>query len=223
MAIRANRAQERPRSPRVPLVGGALFILAAVVASGWLGLQLLHPGQQRTVDRSSPVVLQAIDNVSTFKAATGNFQVVVDLEKDFKMVPAFIAGKRSIMVAQGSVDAEVDLSHLSESAVHVSDDRRSVDITLPAAQLSATHLDNGKTYVAERQRGLLNRVGEAFSSNPGDDQALLQAADAKLRQAADNTALRQRAEDNTRAMLTQLMTSLGFRHINVHFDAPVQP
>jgi hypothetical protein len=221
--LMAQRAQKRPSSGRFSFIVAGMFGLTALLTVGWLGMNLLEPGKQTTVDRSGPAVLQAIEDLSTYKASTGNFQVIVDLEKDVKMVPSFIAGQRTLMVANGSVDGEVDLSHLGPEAVKISDDRRSVDITLPAAQLSATHLDNSQTYVAERQRGLVDRIGQALSSNPGDDRALLQAADAKLLEAAHNTELLRRAEDNTRVMLTQLMTSLGFEQVSVHFENPAQP
>jgi hypothetical protein len=218
-----RRARNVPSRALSSLVAIVVVGLLVVGSSGWLAFRLLQPGQQRTIDRSSPTVLHAIQDLSEYKAATGNFQVLVDLEKDVKLVPSMIAGERSLMVAEGSVDAEVDFSKLGADAVHVSPDRRSVDITLPAAELSATHLDHDRTYVAERQRGLLNRIGEAFSSNPGDDQQLLQAADQKLRAAAQGTELRQRAEDNTRSMLTGLLTSLGFEHVSVTFQARPQP
>jgi hypothetical protein len=204
-------------------VVAALVGTVAVLLIGWLAYSLLEPGRQDHTDRSSPVVLQAIADLSTYKAATGNFQVVVDSEKDVNMVPSFLAGERTLMVASGKVDAEVDFSGLATDAVKISPDRTSVEITLPHAQLSEAQLDNSHTYVAERQRGLVNRLGEALSSDPGDDHELLQQAQQQLRQAADGTELRQRAEDNTRGMLTSLMGSLGFKQVNVHFaDSPSQ-
>jgi hypothetical protein len=221
--VMQRRARNLPSRAIGSLLAVAVIGMLVVGSSGWLAFRLLNPGQQRTVDRSSPTVLQAIHDLSAYKAASGNFQVLVDLEKDVKLLPSAIAGERSLMVAQGSVDAEVDFSQLGADAVHVSPDRRSVAITLPAAQLSATHLDHDRTYVAERQRGLLNRIGEAISSNPGDDQQLLQAADQKLQAAAQGTELRQKAEDNTRSMLTGLLNSLGYEHVTVTFQAPPRP
>ena len=218
-----RRDSNRPASGRLSVAVVAFVGLAVVACSGWLALQLLQPGRQRTIDRSGPTVLQAIQDLSSYKAASGNFQVLVDLEKDVKLVPSVIAGERSLMVAQGSVDAEVDFSRLGPDAVHVSGDRRSVELTLPPAQLSQTHLDHDHTYVAERQRGLVDRIGQALSSNPGDDRELLQAADQKLRAAAEGTELRQKAEDNTRAMLSELLGSLGFEHVTVRFTPPTQP
>ena len=220
MASTVTRARS---SGRLSVVIAALIGVAAVVVGGSLAYRLFEPGQTEEVDRTGPVVLQAIQDLSTYKAATGNFQVLVDVEKDVNWVPSFVAGKRTLMVANGQVDAEVDFSALGAEAVRMSPDRRSVEVVLPAANLSAAQLDTENTYVAERQRGLLNRVGEALSSNPGDDQALFEAAERKLFDAAGSTDLRQRAEDNTRNMLTQLLTSLGFEQVTVSFEAPSAP
>src|SRR5690242_9303303 len=41
-----------------------------------------RPLAESTVDRSGPVVLKSIQDLARFQAATGTFQVVVDLEKD---------------------------------------------------------------------------------------------------------------------------------------------
>jgi hypothetical protein len=106
--------------------------------------------------------------------------------------------------------------------VTVSGDRRAVEIRLPRAQLARAELDNSQTYVAERQRGLVDRIGEALSSSPGDDHELLARAERQLHDAAAGTQLRERAEDNTRTMLTSLLGSLGFETVTVHFQDAVQ-
>jgi hypothetical protein len=213
---------ERTGARRFPVVVAALLGTVGVLLVGWLASSLLEPGRQDQTDRSTPVVLEAMADLSAYKAATGSFQVVVDREKDVNMVPSFLAGERTLMVATGQVDAEVDFSSLGPDAVKVSEDRTSVEIVLPHAQLSPAQLDNSRTYVAERQRGLVDRIGEALSSSPGDDQELLQQAEEELQRAAAGTELRQRAEDNTTSMLTSLLGSLGFEQVTVRFRDAVE-
>jgi hypothetical protein len=213
-----------PMSPvrRLRIVVAALVGTVGVLLVCWLAYSLLEPGRQDDTQRSMPVILQAMQDLSAYKAATGNFQVVVDSEKDVNMVPSFLAGERTLMVATGNVDAEVDFSGLEGDAVKMSPDRSAVEITLPHAQLTRAQLDNSKTYVAERQRGLMDRLGEAFSTNPGDDHELLQQAEEQLQQAAAGTELRQRAEDNTTTMLSSLLGSLGFEHVTVRYQDAVE-
>ena len=79
-------------------------------------------------------MLKSIRNLSDFRAATGHFEVIVDVEKDTRFVPDKLKGERILFVAVGDVDAGVDFSGLKDDAVVVSDDRRSVTLELPPAR-----------------------------------------------------------------------------------------
>src|SRR4051794_6733374 len=75
-------------------LAAALFVILLLVVAGRLAWSWFNPFGERTVDRSGPVLLQSIQNMSRFEAATGNFQVVVDLEKDAAFLPDAIKGSR---------------------------------------------------------------------------------------------------------------------------------
>ena len=206
--------------------GGLLLVLAAVgLAAIFLLLGnvfgFLDFGE-KTIDRSQPPLLTSLTDLAEYRAASANFQVVVDLEKDTKYLPDFIKGQRVIMVAAGNVDAAVDFSALREENVEVSADRRTVRITLPAPKLTDVRLDNDKTYVADRQRGLADRIGGVFG-NPANDQFLYQAAEDKLAEAAKSSTVLDLAKTNTRAMLTSLLKSLGFENVTITFVEPATP
>ncbi len=177
---------------------------------------------ERTIDRSQPPLLVSLTDLAEYRAASANFEVIVDLEKDTKYLPDFVKGQRVIMVAAGNVDASVDFSTLKDENVQVSPDRRSVTITLPAPRLTAVRLDNDKTYVADRQRGIADRIAGVFG-NPANDQGLYRAAEQKLADAAAASTVLELAETNTRSMLTSLLTSLGFENITVTFLEPANP
>ena len=218
-----HTTQVRERSLR----GGGLLLLLAAVGLAALFLLagnvfgFLNFGE-RTIDRSQPPLLISLTDLSEYRAASANFQVVVDLEKDTKYLPDFIKGQRVIMVAAGNVDASIDFSRLRDESVEVSADRQTVRITLPAPKLSAVRLDNDKTYVADRQRGLADRVAGVFG-NPANDQFLYQAAETKLAEAAKASQILELAKTNTRAMLTSLLHSLGFTNVTVTFLEPANP
>lgn len=199
------------------LAGGA--VLAFVLLAG-VSLSVFDFGRSETRYRESPAVLQSLRDLSRYHAASGDYQIIVDVEEDVRFVPSFVAGERTMMVATGSVDAAVDFSGLGPAAVEVSEDRTTVSITLPAPELTEAHIDNEHTYVAERQRGLFDRVGEFLSSNPGDDAQLYVHAEAQLAEAAAQSELLVRAKANTRAMLTSLLEALGFESVTIRFDAP---
>ena len=207
---------------RLLLVVLALSILAIVL---WVAARppVLNPFADRTVDRSPPALLQAISDLSVYKAATGDFQTIVDIEKDSPLLPPAIKGERTVFVAVGNVDAEVDFSTIDKDAIKVSDDGHSATITLPRPTLGPAHLDTARSHIASRERGLLDRIGSALGENPDADRELYLAAEARIAEAATQSDLVARAETNTRAMLTGMLKGLGYDRVTVTFvDPPVQ-
>jgi len=208
----------RPLLPRLLLA--AVVVVALILALPAL-IPALNPFKEKTKDRSQPVLLKSLEDLSEYRAASANMQVVVDVEQDTELIPSFIRGERTLFVAAGDVDAAVDFSRLSGNAVRVSDDRRSVAITLPAPHLTEPRLDPDRTRVYDRDRGLVDRIEDAFSDRPGDEQPLYQLAERKLIEAARaNPDLLPTAERNTRSMLVGMMRGLGFERVTVTFARP---
>jgi len=141
----------------------------------------------------------------------------VDVEKDVKYVPAFLAGERVFFVGVGSVEATVDFSTLDDSAIQISEDRTGVVVTLPRATLQPAVVDPARSHVADRDRGVFDRVAGMFSDNPTGETDLYEIAGAKIADAAAASELATRAEDNTRTMLTGMLESLGFERVVVRF------
>ncbi|MEV4012985.1 DUF4230 domain-containing protein [Nonomuraea angiospora] len=201
----------------------AAFLVLAVllVVGGRLAWTWLNPLGEQVIDRSQPVLLQSIKDLSRFEAATGNFQVVVDLEKDANFLPDAIKGTRTLFVGAGGVDAYVDFGGLAGDAVTVSEDRTQATVRLPRSQLEKPNLDNSRSYVFAQQRGLFDRVQDFLSGSPGDQRELYLLAEKKITEAAVASDLRARADTNTKAMMTGLLKSLGFTRVTVKFtDEP---
>jgi hypothetical protein len=199
----------------VAVLAGLFFLLGrADLLPG-----LPNPFAEKTNDRSGPVVLKSIQDMSRFEGASGNFQVVVDLEKDATFLPDSVRGRRTLYVGAGSVDAYVDFGKIGKDAVKVSGDRTSATVRLPHAQLERTSLDPKRSYVVAQQRGFLDRLGDFFSSNPDNQQQLNELAAQKIQDAAKAGELGKRAEANTRTMLERLLTSLGFTTVTVEFSS----
>jgi hypothetical protein len=215
----------RRRRSRVRLVAGLVLALVLVVAvAGLSGLRLWpsfpNPFATRQVDRSQPVLLKAIEDLAVYKAASGSFQVVVDLEESTRGIPLLIKGQRTLFVAGGTVDAEVDFSGLKEGAIRVSPDGQRVEITLPRARLTPARVDPDQSRVFARERGLLDRLGSVLSDNPTSERELYRLAQAKMEAAAAESDLVAVAERNTRAMLESMLRSLGYREVIVTFRDP---
>jgi hypothetical protein len=196
--------------------------IVALVALLLLALPSLNPFREETRDRSQPALLRSLENLSEYRAASANLQVVVDVERDTPLLPDFIKGERTLFVAAGTVDAAVDFGGLGRDAVQVSDDRRTVTVTLPPAHLTPARLDPARSRIYDRDRGVLDRIGDALSDDGGaDQQDLYRLAAGKLRAAAaqDPDVLRT-AERNTRTMLTGMLRGLGFERITIRFERP---
>jgi len=202
------------------VVVAGLVVLGVLAGAGRLGgllPSLPNPFGTKTVDRTQPALLKSLEDLSTYHAASANLQVIVDTEKDARFLPSIIKGERTVFVAAGSVDATVDFSQLDERSIQVSADRHSATIVLPEPAVSEAVVDPEQSRVATRSRGLLDRIGSVFSDSPTSDRPLYLAAQAKMGQAATESDLRKRAEQNTSQMLEGMLRGLGFTSVTVRF------
>ena len=209
--------------PRMPRVGGivaaivAVLVLILVLSAVHLLPQLRNPFAETTTVRSQPVILKSITNLSRYEAASGSFQVVVDLTKRSSLIPSFLEGSETLFIGQGTDIAFVDFATLKNGAIAVSKDRTSVTVTLPKPQLEPAVLNVSQSYVYAEQQGLFNRIGNFFSGNPNSQQQVYQIAQQKIETAAKQSPLLADAQKNTEGMLTGMLTSLGFQHVTVTF------
>ncbi len=208
---------------RLPGWAKALVALVAVLAVLFAGIRLsLLPGLRDVLgtasrDRTGPALLKSLRDVSRYDAASGTFQVVVDLEKDAKYLPDALHGTRTLYVGAGTVDAYVDLGGLDERDVRVDGSRTSATLRLPHARLGTPALDPDRSYAVSKQRGLLDRLGDLFSDNPDSEQAVQKLAVRHIARAAQDSGLTARAESNTTDMLRGLLRSLGFTEVRVTY------
>ncbi|MEV8089424.1 DUF4230 domain-containing protein [Streptomyces nigra] len=208
------------RTPGWAKATGAVVLVLAVFFAG-IRLSVL-PGLKdlfgtETRDRSGPALLQSIQDMSRYDAASGNFQIVVDLEKDTKYLPDAVRGTRTLYVGAGTVDAYVDLGKVGEDDVTVDEDRTTATLRLPHAVLGTPALDPDRSYAVSKQRGLLDRLGDLFSDNPNGEQAVQKLAVRHIGDAAKKSGLTARAEKNTTDMLRGLLRSLGFEEVKVTY------
>jgi hypothetical protein len=208
------------RRPRVRTWVGALLLVLLALAAGIKLSGVPGPGDwfgTDTHDRSGPALLESVQDISRYDAATGNFQVVVDLEKDTRFLPDAIRGTRTLYVGAGTVDAYVDLGKVGGKDVTVNEDRTEATLRLPRAELGRPALDPERSYAVSKQRGVLDRLGDVFSDNPNSEQAVQKLAVEHIGDAAKESELTERAEENTTGMLEGLLHSLGFEKVTVTY------
>jgi hypothetical protein len=196
----------------IAVCAGLLLVLAAV----HLLPQLRNPFHTTTTVRSQPPLLKSITSLSRYEAASGTFQVVVELSKHTSFLPSFLAGSQTLFVGDGSVIAYIEFGGLKGSAIKVAPGH-AVTITLPKARLEPAVLNVNQSYVFAEQQGLINKVSDFFSGNPNSQQDVYVLAQQKIQYAARSSPLLADAQRNTTAMLDSMLASLGYKHVTVDY------
>ena len=191
-------------------------VLLLVLAAVHLLPQLRNPFHTTTTVRSQPPLLKSITSLSRYEAASGTFQVVVELSKHTSFLPSFLAGSQTLFVGDGSVIAYIDFGGLKGGAIKVAPGH-AVTITLPKARLEPAVLNVNQSYVFAEQQGLINKVSDFFSGNPNSQQDVYVLAQQKIQYAARSSPLLADAQRNTTAMLDSMLASLGYKHVTVDY------
>jgi Protein of unknown function (DUF4230) len=214
------------RIPGSGWTGRLAALAAAVVAVAvlLLALSVVHvlpklrnPFVTTTTERNGPVLLKSITALSRYEAASGSFQVVVDLTKKTSFLPSFLAGSQTLFIGEGTDIAFVDFSQLKGPAIQAAPSRSTVTITLPKPQLEPAMLNTRQSYVFAQQSGLVDRVNSFFGGNPNSQQAVYIDAQRQIQGAARRSMLLADAQANTSAMLTGMLGALGYQHITIRF------
>lgn len=216
------RDEGRGAAAMLAAAGVVVAVLAGVALVGnWRGWlpELGNPFESQVTDRSQPALLRSVRNLSRFVAASGDFQVVIDVERNRRFIPDVLVGERTLFVAAGTVEAYVEFAGLAEDAIEVGPDGEAVTVTLPEPQLAPPNLDHDRSYLFAQERGVANRISDFFRTNPEQQQQVLRLAEQRIAEAAQDSELRARAAENTQRMLEGMLTSLGFEQVTVTFVA----
>lgn len=198
----------------------AVLVVALPLSARLFGLVGTLPWESERTESSQPALLESLEDLSSYHAARGNYQVVVSIEEGLSFAPGFLAGEERTLLAAGTVDATVDFAGLSEDAIEVVDDD-TVVVSLPAPRLEDAQVDPSRSQLVEHERGLVNRiVGAVADPTSISEQDLYLLAGDELDAAAQEARLQERAEENTRAMLEGLLGQLGYEDVTVRFEQP---
>ena len=122
-------------------------------------------------------------------------------------------GDRVIFVAHGDVIAGVDLGKLAASDVVVLPDGKAF-VTLPAPEIFVTNIDNDKSYVVDRDTGLLTK------GNVDLETEARREAQAEIEAAAVEAGIIQQAQKNSEAYIRQLLALLGYTDVTFIHATP---
>ena len=232
---RYNQDMANPNSPKAilwvvifVLVAAALWFLVASVnnsvnqalaplrqTNGQLGTQvaeLLHPTP--TILPDPVTIVHEVRTLARLETIQYSVEKVITAQENQGLFgPLF--GDRLLFVAHGTVIAGIDLQKMDDGSMSVQGGV--LNVTLPPAEIFVATLDNQKSYVYDRQTGLLTH---------GDinlETAARQAAEEQIRQAALDDGILAQAQLNAQTYLTGFLRNLGFPDVAFGGPAAVQP
>lgn len=177
-------------------IGSLLVIIACVIIYHSLFSPRLSPD----------AVVTQLHNLNRWETASYSIEKVIDKGSSQNKFSQILFGNRILLVAYGDVIAGFDLSTISPSSIQVMGS--SITITLPPAQILSASLDEKKTYVYDREQGLL------APDNNLESQARLSAQN-EIRSAACTNGIISKAAINGRTELTNILKGIGFSSIQI--------
>jgi hypothetical protein len=165
--------------------------------------QILHP---TPTIRPDPVAIvrevRALARLETIQYTVERVIIAESGQGPF----GFLFGDRLLLVAHGYVIAGVDLGRLLPSDIDF-DDAGRIYVTLPEPEVFVATLDNDKSYVYDRDTGLLTR------GNLQLEAEARRAAEAAIRQTALEDGILEQARANAESYLFGLLRSLGYADV----------
>lgn len=121
----------------------------------------------------------------------------------------FLFGDRILFVAHGIVIAGIDLNQNLE--LEMKNDV--LYLTLPEPEIFIATLDNEKSYVYDRETGILSR------GDPNLETAARRAAEEEIRKAALEDGILELARQNADNYLLRLLRGLGYEKVIIDYKA----
>lgn len=197
------------------LVLAVLFMVLAVAAAIGLArygerIPWLSPLLGKPTQTTGTVVVQDIQRLNELATVKWTQQVIVEEEGNEAIwrtyLPDLLSGEKVLLVAVGDVQAGVNLDELGEDDVRVEEERVTID--LPEARVLSAGLDEDKTKLYSRERGLIDFRGDDTLI----EEARRDAVD-EIRTAAENNGIIEQAQTNAEDSIRAFLTTLGYEDV----------
>jgi hypothetical protein len=179
---------------RQPVVGGRGAVATQVQ-------QVINPTP--TIIADPETIIRQVQALARLETASYTVEKVITAESG-EGAFGFLFRDELLLVAQGQVIAGIDLARMGEGDVRVAGD--TVFVTVPAAEVFVSTLDNDATYVYDRRTGLLGQQIDL-------ETLARQEAEQEILSAALEDGILDMAEGNAEIYLTGLMYALGFEEV----------
>ncbi len=180
-------------------------------ANSQLGTQvfmLLHPTP--TILPDPVTVINQVQALARLETIRYTVEKLITAETN-QGVLAALFGDRLLFVAHGYVIAGIDMGKIQPQDLWL--DGNVLNIRLPAAEVLVAALNNDKSYVYDRQTGLLTK------GDPGLETQARQVAENEIRKGALEDGILDQASANAQTYLHWFFETLGYKLIN--FVSPI--
>lgn len=166
---------------------------------------------------SNTTIVHEINDLARLETASVEMEKVVTAERNSETLWG-VMGESMIFVANGKVVAGIDFAQMKDGDVQVVDPV-TVMVHLPEAMIfdDLPALDNDKSYVADRDTGLLTRA------DPELESEVRRIAEARLREEALATGVVEQAKFNAEQYMLNFLQGLGFENIIFMDETPPVP
>lgn len=184
-----------------------LYALAAVLlVATIIGIFFIQSVAKKRVNDAA--IINEIKALNRWETASYSIEKIIDNGNTGNIFQKILFGNRILLIAHGEVIGGFDFSKLSDGDIKVDGD--TIILNLPAPQILSTRLDEAKTRVYDRQKGILVETSENLET-----EARIQAVDA-IYDAACTQGILNIATENAKKQLTPLLSSFGFTTVTIN-------
>ena len=202
------------------MIGTVIVVVVIAVAAAYLliaKLEKLDPFGSRTTI-STTVVLGKLTKIEQVHVATRSYAVDVKITQSVGVIPCFLVCNQMELKGSGTDDAVVNLGALSKKDVTIDQSTDAVTVRMAPPVIGPADL-NPAVCTISSSHGVVNGATQDFRNNPNGYRPLYSAAESQIHAAAQHDqGLLTAGEQSTRAMLAQLLSTVGVKKVTVDFS-----
>jgi hypothetical protein len=185
------------------------FLAPIVVAALIFGLIFLFSRiSPFEIHTGQTAVVKQIRELNRLETTQFTIEKIIDAKTNSSnALQEFLYGDKILLIAHGDVVAGYDLSKIKNEDVRI--EGKTLNITLPPAEILYTRLDNDKTKVYDRTQGLLSK------GNKDLETEARKAAEEQIRIAACDAHILDQASDNAQKQFKTMFSSFGYTDVIV--------
>jgi len=173
------------------------------------GFRFLHPTP--TIIPDPVTIINEVRSLARLETIQYSIEKVITAETGQGSF-GFLFGDKLLFVAHGTVIAGIDLGQLTSQDLRL--DGKVLTVQLPEPEIFVATLDNDKSYVYDRQKGLLN------SGVTDLETKARQVAEQEIAEAAISDGILSQAKLNAENYLTRLFKTLGYQEVIFIYPTP---